>query len=69
MSVVESGEVPEFLSGEARRMLIYAKNLKAVRDSNESDKKKKAAEETLRALSEMIPSVVKNKKQNQPNLV
>lgn len=68
MSVVESGEVPEFLSGEARRMLIYAKNLKAVRDSNESDKKKKAAEETLKALSEMIPAVVKTKKQNESKL-
>jgi len=63
MTIVNSGEIPEFLSSEGRRALIYARNLKEVRDSDQSEKKKKAAEETLKAISEMAPAVVQNKKQ------
>jgi hypothetical protein len=71
MSIVNSGEIPEFLSSEGRRALIYARNLKEVRDSNQSDEKKKAAEEALKAISEMAPAVVQNKKQygSKPNIV
>ena len=68
MSIVNSGEIPKFLSGEGRRILIYTKNLKEVRDSDESKEKRKAAAEALKAISEMIPAVVQNKKKYGLNL-
>jgi hypothetical protein len=68
MSIVNSGEIPKFLSGEGRRILIYTKNLKEVRDSDESEGKRKAAAEALKAISEMIPAVVQNKKKYGLNL-
>ena len=68
MSIVNSGEIPKFLSDEGRRILIYTKNLKKVRDSDESEEKRKAAAEALKAISEMIPAVVQNKKKYGLNL-
>jgi hypothetical protein len=63
LSLVNSKEIPEFLSTEGKRILIYSKNLKQVIDSDQSKEKKKAAEEALKAISEMLPAVVQNKKQ------
>ena len=68
MKLVNSGKIPEFLTQEGRRILIYAKNLKNVRDTSKDKEKKKAAAETLKGLSEMAPAVVQNKKQYGFNL-
>jgi hypothetical protein len=62
MKLVNSGEIPEFLTQEGRRILIYAKNLKNVKDTSKDEEKKKAAAEALKGLSEMAPAVVQNKK-------
>ena len=62
MKLVNSGEIPEFLTQEGRRILIYAKNLKNVKDTSKDKEKKKAAAEALKGLSEMAPAVVQNEK-------
>lgn len=61
--LVNNGEIPDFLTQEGRRILIYAKNLKEVADKSEDKEKKKAAEKALEAISRMAPAVVQNKKQ------
>jgi hypothetical protein len=68
VKLVDSGEIPDFLSSEGRRILIYARNLKNVKDTSKSEKKKKAAKEAIKGLGEMIPAVVQNKKQIGLNL-
>jgi hypothetical protein len=68
VKLVDSGKIPDFLSSEGRRILIYAKNLKNVKDTSKDEKKKKAAEEAIKGLGEMIPAVVQNKKQIGLNL-
>lgn len=68
IKLVDSGEIPEFLSEEGRRILIYARNLKNVKDTSEDENKKNEAAAALRGLSEMVPAVVQNKKQYGLNL-
>lgn len=68
IKLVNKGEIPDFLTQEGRRILIYAKNLKKVADESKDKKKKKAAEEALWNISRMAPAVVQNKKQNGLNL-
>lgn len=68
MKLVNKGEIPDFLTQEGRRILIYAKNLKKVADESKDKKKKEAAEEALWNISRMAPAVVQNKKQNGLNL-
>lgn len=58
--LVNSREIPEFLTQEGRRILIYAHNLKDVADKSNDKKKKEAAKEALKSLSRMAPAVVKN---------
>lgn len=64
MRLVDSGEIPDFLTQEGRRILIYTQNLKDVRDNSDDPKKKKAAEKALEAISKMAPALVKNQAQN-----
>lgn len=68
MNMVEKGEIPEFLTQEGRRILIYAKNLKEVADKSKDKNKKKAAKEALEAISRMAPAVVKNENKYGLNL-
>lgn len=68
IKLVNKGEIPDFLTQEGRRILIYAKNLKKVADESKDKKKKEAAEEALWNISRMAPAVVQNKKQNGLNL-
>lgn len=68
INIVNKGEIPDFLTQEGRRILIYAKNLKEVADKSESKNKKKAAKEALEAISRMAPAVVKNEKKYGLNL-
>lgn len=68
MKMVEKGEIPEFLTQEGRRILIYAKNLKEVADKSKDKNKKKAAKEALEAISRMAPAVVKNENKYGLNL-
>ena len=60
MELVNKGEIPDFLTQEGRRILIYAKNLKEVADKSKDKKKKEAAREALWNISRMAPAVVKN---------
>lgn len=62
MSLVNKGEIPDFLTQEGRRILIYAKSLKEVSEKSQSKKKKEAAQKALQAISRMAPAVVKNEK-------
>jgi len=66
--LVNSGEIPDFLTQEGRRILIYARNLKEVADKSEDEEKKKNAKEALKAISRMAPAVVKNEKKYGLNL-
>ena len=66
--LVNSGEIPDFLTQEGRRILIYARNLKEVADKSKDEEKKKNAQEALKALSRMAPAVVKNEKKYGLNL-
>jgi hypothetical protein len=66
--LVNSGETPEFLTREGRRILIYARNLKEVADKSQDEEKKKNAQEALKALSRMAPALVKNEKKYGLNL-
>lgn len=68
MDLVNKGEIPEFLTQEGRRILIYAKNLKDVADKSKDETKKKAAVEALWNISRMAPAVVKNEKKYGLNL-
>jgi hypothetical protein len=68
MELVNKGEIPDFLTQEGRRILIYAKNLKEVADKSKDKKKKEAAREALWNISRMAPAVVQNKKQYGLNL-
>ena len=69
MNLVNSEQIPNFLTQEGRRILIYARNLKKVADNSDSKTKKKAAKEALKAISESAPAVVQNKKRIGLNLV
>ena len=68
MDLVNKGKIPDFLTQEGRRILIYAKNLKEVADKSKDETKKKAAIEALWNISRMAPAVVQNKKQYGLNL-
>jgi len=68
MAIVNKGEIPEFLTQEGRRILIYAKNLKEVADKSEDKNKKEKAKKALESISRMAPAVVQNKKQYGLNL-
>jgi hypothetical protein len=67
-NLVNSGDIPDFLTQEGRRILIYARNLKEVADKSQDKEKKKNAQEALKALSRMAPAVVKNEKKYGLNL-
>lgn len=68
VKLVDSGEIPDFLSQEGRRILIYARNLKNVRDTSKDEEQRKAAAETIKGLSQMAPALVQNKKKIGLNL-
>ncbi len=68
VKLVDSGEIPDFLSQEGRRILIYAKNLKNVRDTSKDEEKRKAAAEAIKGLGQMAPALVQNKKKIGLNL-
>jgi hypothetical protein len=69
MNLVNSEQVPNFLTQEGRRILIYARNLKKVADNSDDETKKKSAKKALKAISESAPSVVQNEKQIGLNLM
>lgn len=62
VKLVDSGEIPDFLSQEGRRILIYARNLKNVRDTSKDEEQRKAAAEAIKGLGQMAPALVQNKK-------
>lgn len=68
MAIVNKGEIPDFLTQEGRRILIYAKNLKDVADKSEDKDKKEAAKKALEAISRMAPAVVKSENKYGLNL-
>lgn len=60
MDVVNAPDVPEFLTQEGQRILNYSRRLKSVADSDKDQRKRDAAKEALKAISEMAPSFVQN---------
>lgn len=62
MGLVNRREIPDFLTPEGRRILIYSQNLKDVADKSKDKNKKDAALKALEAISRMAPAVVSNKK-------
>jgi hypothetical protein len=68
MNLVNKKEIPDFLTQEGRRILIYAQNLKDVADKSKNEDEKESAKRALKAISRMAPAVVQNKKQNGLNL-
>jgi hypothetical protein len=47
MELVNKGEIPDFLTQEGRRILIYAKNLKEVADKSKDKKKKRSSKRSI----------------------